>query len=1153
MHQEELGAFDLEAYGFRDPQEAFEALYNAGFSASHEREATGAQTQAEYFLNERAIGRLPADTREPTREQDAVELFLRSEILGESAHDVFLEHFERNTFYAQIFGEAPAPVVMDVEEVDYIPPEDEMAPRVHRVGAAFEGVMAIEEYEDAQIYVPTSSFCFLRAADKYFELRGWPVRLNRTGRAPNMTIEGFRLAVKEAKLEMKQLPRIFKAVRKDGVWGFQKLVKTGDTSKITSFAFLLFPVSYGTNTGRAENCYYHACLLKNPPLRQSPEGLVISPASIPFEELKQKIRQSRRTIMDPVSYQIPRAGPKAYTDIVYAYDYETSTADRFVQDIEGVGVMRVPLVGEGSVITTESPRVKFYGPTATNEMIAWLINDARSVGLRDIQLFAHNGGRFDTLLLLGSATEVTWQKQLSAGGCLKQLKGVSKIDKSMSLTVKDSCCFTVMSLKAIGDTFNCAIQKGECAIGGRNHQWFVDHEAEWKPYMDQDVLALACVLVTLEGHLRTLGQSITTSCGISSIAWNLLQHNSAPEYSKIEVTRCPVMQQFHNEASYGGRIIHWRREFVAGETEFICPKRGRYKSKGLICYDANSLYPYCMFDFDYPYGKPLVVQASEAPEQRRAQFDWAILQGHLFIAEVTFDTGNQRYPLLPHRTRGGSVSYPCGVFTGVYTSVDIQEAMSQGYKVTAVGAMTIWTKKCNMFRMLIEKLYKWRQQLKKEGNSLEYIIKIILNSMYGKFRELIDSMTSFAANPGVRGQKVMSTMELPTGQTRRQYRIINPKSKKPTYIAAFILSYSKMHMNRLIRKLGPENIVYGDTDSIYATVEAGMDIKEGPELGAFKNDYEEGTHIKEAIFLDLKRYFISFNRPVACGLSNAEKREKASYKAEGKHWTKQKYDTYKAKFNGLSFRRDNVVADFLEERKEQGAETKEAKMRLLYREFLTTPKITIECAVDRWIRKGCQVFIKADQRSSFSVAPEKRAQWVGTEFYPPGFPLGEAASPAFAFPAVQPARTPAAPYVWQSKRLFSMHPPAVEGKIRLANTKTMEEELAACSITGFALKDNKILMRIKDQWYRHTAYGPKVGVPNSKLPIGSRAILSVPPVAAPLASLLTAKQIEEYYTSFINTLQSQKEAILKNWTQGGGYIAPAATPEAPEDFEYFEE
>ena len=117
--------------------------------------------------------------------------------------------------------------------------------------------------------------------------------------------------------------------------------------------------------------------------------------------------------------------------------------------------------------------------------------------------------------------------------------------------------------------------------------------------------------------------------------------------------------------------------------------------------------------------------------------------GWLSIIEVELDLNNCRHPLLPYRTDKGALIYRSGTITGVYNSVDFEEALNDGAVVVRIIRGIYWKQCGRVYHNMIENFYDKRAQLKKEGNAMEYVLKILLNSTYGKNLEAIDDVYKF--------------------------------------------------------------------------------------------------------------------------------------------------------------------------------------------------------------------------------------------------------------------------------------------------------------------------------------------------------------------------------------------------------------------------
>jgi hypothetical protein len=156
--------------------------------------------------------------------------------------------------------------------------------------------------------------------------------------------------------------------------------------------------------------------------------------------------------------------------------------------------------------------------------------------------------------------------------------------------------------------------------------------------------------------------------------------------------------------------------------------------------------------------------------------------------------------------------------------------------------------------------------------------------------------------------------------------------------------------------IGPENIWYGDTDSLYTTLEAAKRVTNmNNDLGGFKNDYGENKYIDRAIFLDIKRYFLHI----------ADQKDK---------------EDVKVKFNGISFKEKKGKSMLLSNYKYfKGTRAECIEDEIFLKACIgePIPPLTSE----RWERALGSVMI-CEKDMQFQMSPEKRAGWIRDEYYP---------------------------------------------------------------------------------------------------------------------------------------------------------------------------
>lgn len=487
------------------------------------------------------------------------------------------------------------------------------------------------------------------------------------------------------------------------------------------------------------------------------------------------------------------------------------------------------------------------------------------------QVFAHNNGCYDIFMFFRAKDiDVTFLDDIFVCGSFRSVR--MRLNQSKKeIDMKDSFAFFNQALyKFNKSTKNILYNKKEFDCNDVKEE--DKNDPEFQKYLMYDVLSLAESICTFEEWLNELHLSVTTSMGAPGLSMKFYQNKFS-----FEDLYCPKSnngRKFQKSAVYGGRVLHHYKELRDNVDEFGLPtligyenNKPIYEKEELICFDCNSLYPTALL-YDYPMGEYRICKK----EQLTKEF---ITGEKLGIYEVELDGLNCKYPFVPYKKSSKSITiYPSNKFRGVYTSVDIQNALSGGYKILNIYQGIYWDKKRALFKDCMEFLYNERKKLKADKNPAEQIYKLLMNSFYGKFLESVMKTTTYK-NPGY---KCLNT-KLGNGQIR--YRIDHfSKVERPPYIGAFVLSYSKSVMNKLFEKIPISEIYYGDTDCYYVPKKYANVFKQTSELGDFKNDYGENKVINGALFLDYKRYFLEFNN-----------------------------GTYASKFNGLQTKKKCKIID----------------------------------------------------------------------------------------------------------------------------------------------------------------------------------------------------------------------------------------------------
>jgi len=141
-------------------------------------------------------------------------------------------------------------------------------------------------------------------------------------------------------------------------------------------------------------------------------------------------------------------------------------------------------------------------------------------------------------------------------------------------------------------------------------------------------------------------------------------------------------------------------------------------------YDINSAYPSAIM---------------ELPTTRENRFIYTRrFRKGFAIWHVKFHFRNQHIGILPFRMQDGSIKFPLQG-EGWYWNPEIEIAKKlcpEGVQVIE-GYYLQDTSRPTPFKTLIPELYRARQEYKKEDDLTQWIIKILLNALYGKFAQKV--------------------------------------------------------------------------------------------------------------------------------------------------------------------------------------------------------------------------------------------------------------------------------------------------------------------------------------------------------------------------------------------------------------------------------
>ena len=368
-------------------------------------------------------------------------------------------------------------------------------------------------------------------------------------------------------------------------------------------------------------------------------------------------------------------------------------------------------------------------------------------------------------------------------------------------------------------------------------------------YMKNDIVALYQIIDKFSETIFELENlNITSVSTLSSISLktylsNYYNKNKTP----IHIPRYANYSDIKH-AYFGGRV-----EVFKGYVENI------------YIYDVVSLYPYCMLK-NIPIGN-----ISKSIDTNLDNYF-----GFCYVS-VNVPKGIKA-PILPFRKIDGTgIIYPTGNWSGWYTSEILKKARDSQNVTIKVHHGYKMIKSDKLFTEFVVKYSQLKIKAEKEGNNaLRTIIKLILNSLYGRFGlkyepYKIDFVNSTKANQISINHEVLEWLSIddnidyikytvaPTDilkeLNREEYNKLKAKTNldseyvvRALTISAMITSYASIFMNSFLNN--PENpCYYTDTDSLFCKYP--LDAKYvGKELGKFSF---KGM-AKRAYFISPKTY-----------------------------------------------------------------------------------------------------------------------------------------------------------------------------------------------------------------------------------------------------------------------------------------------------------
>lgn len=602
-------------------------------------------------------------------------------------------------------------------------------------------------------------------------------------------------------------------------------------------------------------------------------------------------------------------------------------------------------------IDNASSMKSFYGKTCLREFANFIMRGKTVAGY----LFCHNGSGYDFNLILLALLENGWIPKEGLQILSRGTKILTAQIKTtpVSLTLRDSYLYLPSSLARLCKDFKIPQSFSKAAFDHSKIKSFKDfgkHMKECIDYCKLDVLALEEIYKKFAAGLwKVTPVLLPQNMSLASHAFEMWKHmENAAVIRSIELpdlaTYKLLRQMYHGGRTlctvkkYDSHVLELIAEMNEdGESLFYDGEALSYDTWGNICYtfdntpadkcselklvDVVSLYPFCMFKFQYPVGKFVGTRDVLQNDQEKIadHMSNTINGGKWYaIAEEDLFEGikveNSEYSSLKSAMFKScyqvDMDCPQDIFVAFVmrkeddapvqnlkklrnfwiTGVELFEAIKIGYKLLRVKKIMSWERSAPIFKKYIETLFKIKEEHKADKSNVMYIVaKLLMNALSGKFGQKIVSKVVTLLNDLPEDpdslfkdlknieEQVVEHKNQETGETEPVgYVFTGEKSEDdlktnlPTQLSVFILAYARRVMSKMLRKVNgykdeKHTLLYTDTDSMVVRKETYELLKKhgfiGHALGQLEDEFPD-ARIFAGRFLAPKTYCLAMFKQV---------------------------------------------------------------------------------------------------------------------------------------------------------------------------------------------------------------------------------------------------------------------------------------------------
>lgn len=330
----------------------------------------------------------------------------------------------------------------------------------------------------------------------------------------------------------------------------------------------------------------------------------------------------------------------------------------------------------------------------------------------------------------------------------------------------------------------------------------------------------------LQNGINTLGGELKLTIASSSLDTYRRRYMIGNLYKESYTLQDDSIKDFIHKGYYGGRCE-------------VFEKGIKYNMK---YYDINSLYPSQMIK--------ILPNPNTVFKPNNYSIDNIIK--YMGVSEVTIKSPNYlKYPILPYKDKvTKKLIFPLGTFRGVFNHNELNYAIVNGYEVLKIHKQICYKNGYYPFKDYINILYFKRLDYKKDNSNMELVVKLLMNSLYGKFAQSKRSETTITDINFLNGIEKEKALLFDDGDIKNNF-LINSVEKEFNgnftfpILSSYITSYARITLHKYIEKY---NAIYCDTDSIITSEY----IEDSKKLGEMKLE----CNLVECQFIKPKTYYM---------------------------------------------------------------------------------------------------------------------------------------------------------------------------------------------------------------------------------------------------------------------------------------------------------